>query len=275
MKNNQELLNELNKDIKDLEYKVENRRKYNLKIFPKAFFIGSMICIDKLIPFATSAVIGIGVFHSFNQRPFQIEKIKEYASVEQLITSNGYEQKVISYDTKYEENSIVYTTKWNKNEYDLYERVQTTYKFNKNFDIDTVLNMSLEEIKDCLEVLNIEKIQKSYLSEDDLMYDDTMVIVKEVIESDEYSRVRNETNSENILQTSLYILVALSLGLAIRCIKHVVIKRDLVDNLYYMHAKYKFITPYDIKTLKEILELKKENLKLFEESGEKYESKHL
>ena len=275
MINRYKLIRKLNKEIKDLEYKIENRGKYNISIFPKALMIKSGIYLEKTLPYFLSAGICMGMFHYFDKKPFKLEKIKESASIQHLITSTGYEKKNISYEKDYSDNKIIYTTGWHKNEYGLYERTQITYNLSDIRSVDDILNMTQEELSEFFSITNIEKIQKRVLDNDDSLYSEDMLIIKEVITDDEYAYVRNETSSENLFQTALYTLFVLGLGLFITKIKHVIIKKDISNKFYYMEVKYKFITKHDLKILNQRLKVKKQNLKLLEDLGEENAKKYV
>lgn len=268
MLNNKKLMNKLNKEIQELQYKIENTSKYNLKIFPKAIAIKGLINLERISPFILSSIICLGIYHINGKKPFKKEKIIEYANIQHTITSTGYESDFISYDTKYKDNSIIYTTGWYKNEYDLFERIETTYEIS-DIDLDDIyglLNLPPEDINNILSVANIEKIQKSNLSKDDEIYQEDMIIIKDTIKDNNYSNVRDETFTEGLFQFLSYLLMSASFGVGLRKVKFMLLKENFTHRLNYLEVKYKIVTPYDIEILKNHLALKIKNLKLLEES---------
>lgn len=147
----------------------------------------------------------------------------------------------------------------------MYERNVTTYRFDINEireKYNTILSLSKKELDELFEITNIKKIQKNKLNDEDIKYENEYIIVKQVIDEEKYYRVRNETDFENFLETIAFFLFAFVEGLILENLSGVIFKKSLSTRLGYIELKNRPISEKEIESLKNILNLKKENLTL-------------
>ena len=72
MKNNNELVEKLTKDVNTLENKIENRKLYNVRNFAIKALLKSGIALDYALPFILAAIIFANSQASKGNTPFHI-----------------------------------------------------------------------------------------------------------------------------------------------------------------------------------------------------------
>lgn len=276
MLSKQQLLSNLKKDIKSLEFKVEHRLFFNIINVIAIVLIKLGISIDYAIPFILSTILIFNIHSKQNHTPFAIDQVTEKAKIELFDTSSGIHIENRSFDYNYDNRSFEHSTAWYVNEYGLYERTVTTYQINDSIDlnnIDSIFKMTKEQIEKSFTILNIEKIQKNKLTEEDKIYVEDMLIVINHIEDEEKFIVREETSGENLITTILTIILSLFWGNNFRLAGKIFVKTYVRDKLNAQEANFRPLTKEEFEKLKKILELKKENLSLLEPT-EQYETNH-
>lgn len=265
MTDREKLIKTLRKEIKTLEKQIKNIEFHNSKIVLKTNFIKTRLVLNRISPFVLAGVISFGAVSGLGFNPFSNEKVKEKSKIEYSSTSTGLNKKSTSYDREYN-NSFYHTTGWELNKNGLYERTVTYYELDTSIDlsdIDNILSMSKEEIEDKLNVINIEKIQKSSLSVDDEIYNEDMVVVTKSVEDEENYVFHDETFFENLIDVGFYLIGVIAFGLSIRIINKKVLKIDEKLN----EKNCLSVEEFDIDTLLGILEMKKHNLEMLEEDS--------
>ena len=89
-----------------------------------------------------------------------------------------------------------------------------------------------------------------------------MIIVKTISESSNMINSRYETFSEMVPEILIYLLTTVISGMCIGRIRKILIKDKIEDNSIVMMQKYLIINENDISKIKEILEIRKENVDL-------------
>lgn len=274
MLNKRQLLSNLKKDIKALEFKVEHKLFFN---FINVIAIGLIklgIAIDYAIPFILSIILIFNMHSKQGQTAFAIDQVTEKAKIETFDTSTGIHMENRSFDYDYDNRSFEHSTAWYVNEYGLYERTVTTYQINDSIDLnnlDSIFKMTKEQVEKSFTILNIEKIKKNKLTEEDKIYDEDMLIIINYIEDEENFIVREETSGENLSTTIWTIFLSLCWGNNFRIIGKIFVKTYVRDKLKAQEANFRPLTKEEFEKLKKILELKKENLSLLEPT-EQYET---
>lgn len=270
MKNRNELVNKLSKDVKKLENKIEHRKIYNIHNFVVKSLLKSGIAIDYALPFILASIV---IAHSYSAKgnaPFHIDEITEKASIETIDTSSGIHLENVSYDFSYDDELIEYSTGWVTNDKGLYERTVTSYRISDEINLsetDKILSMSKEEIENMLVVTNIQTICKNTLTPEDKIYDADALIVINHSESEDETITRQETSSENIWNSIWFIIMALCWGNNVRNIEKLFVKTYIRDRLREYEPLFRQINKEELETMKRILEVKKQNLAMIDETS--------
>lgn len=270
MKNRNELVNKLSKDVKKLENKIEHRKIYNIRNFVVKSLLKSGIAIDYALPFILASIV---IAHSYSAKgnaPFHIDEITEKASIETIDTSSGIHLENVSYDFSYDDELIEYLTGWVTNDKGLYERTVTSYRISDEINLsetDKILSMSKEEIENMLVVTNVQTICKNTLTPEDKIYDADALIVINHSESENETITRQETSSENIWNSIWFIIMALCWGNNVRNIEKLFVKTYIRDRLREYEPLFRQINKEELETMKRILEVKKQNLAMIDETS--------
>lgn len=267
MNSRNELVNKLSGDVKRLENKIEHRTLYNIRNMVVKALLKSGIAIDYALPFILASIV---IAHSYSAKgdaPFHIDEITEKASIETIDTSSGIHLEHLSYDFSYNDELIEYSTGWITNDKGLYERTVTSYRISDEIDLsetDKILSMSKEEIENILIVTNIQTIRKNTLTPEDKIYDSDALIVVNHSESEDEAITREETSSENIWHSILFIIMALS---NTRLIEKLFVKTYIRDRLREYEPLFRQINKEELEIMKKILEVKKQNLAMIDETS--------
>lgn len=269
MNSRDKLVNKLCIDVKKLENKIEHRKLYNIRNVVLKSFLKSGIALDYAFPFIIASIVIALSYQSKDKSPFRIDEITQKASVETIDTSSGIHLENISYDFDYNNKLIEYSTGWIINDKGLYERTVTSYRLSDKLDLsktDEILSMSKEEIEKILVVTNVQKICKNILTLEDEIYNSNALIIVNHKKSDNEIIIRKETSEENLLQGVLYIIESLIWGNSFRLIEKVFVKTYLRDKLVEYETSLRLISKEELEEMKKILELKKQNLTMINET---------
>lgn len=270
MNSRNELVNKLSGDVKRLENKIDHRTLYNIRNMVVKALLKSGIAIDYALPFILASIV---IAHSYSAKgdaPFHIDEITEKASIETIDTSSGVHLENVSYDFSYNDELIEYSTGWIINDNGLYERTVTSYRISNEIDLsetEKILAMSKEEIENILVVTNIQTIRKNTLTPEDKIYDSDALIVVNHSESDDETITRQETTSENVWHSILFIIMALSWGNNTRLIAKLFVKTYIRDRLREYEPLFRQINKEELEIMKKILEVKKQNLAMIDETS--------
>lgn len=271
MLNKEKLLKNLEKDINNLENRINHRILYNFRNAIITFFIKSGIIIDKVLPFILSSIILFYGNKTKGKTPFICDKIKENATLITTVTSNNDDIKPKIEYTSYPYNkSIEYSTKWELNDNGFYERTITQYELNSfvnTLTIDEILEMTKDEIEKMFYILDIKTIQKKQLDKEDQIYKENLVIVNVYDTDTNHYRYRNETFKENAISTLMYLILSLLLGFSLKKVDKIIFKDYFIDRFNLLLINYKNIEKTEIDELRKIIKLKKENLLLLKEDN--------
>lgn len=267
MNESEKYIDHLTKELNDLEQKITNKDSYNKRNKKIKKRLKTGLTITFLLPAIVSSFLAYYGFKKINKTPFKIDKIQSYAKIITTTTNTQKHNEKIVYDeTLNYSNTYEYSTAWKLNENNLYEREVYVYRINEdveNFDLEEILKMSYGEIKSFFILENKQKIQKLYLEEEDNFYDEDMFIVTEIKKDVENFKIKNESNTRNIMDSIIYIC-ALIIIFRINSKK---IKKSKIFNKIIKNneEKYKEIVIDNEEELKEIIKIRKENMELFEE----------
>ena len=276
----EELLELLEKDVKDTEDYIKSKENISLKNYLASLLVKSGIGVKYALPFLVGALISIYINYNYLNNTIGIDKRKATSSNMITMTSTGEELFKKSYDISYKDNTIKHTTGWSIDDKGLYTRIETTYDFEveENYmDINTIRTMSKEDIDNMFDVSNVEVIKKSVLTEEDKLYSKDMLIFNySYVDSNDYI-YKDETLSENFYNFLNVIFFAVMFDGLFRIVMIKTLDNKLTQKLEDLKVKYKVLSSEEYSELLRILNLKKENLKLVSDEvkvkklGEKHE----
>ena len=261
----EQLIEKLTKDVEQLEKQITNREKYNAYNKIKRALIKSGIAVDFALPFILATVIISQALIIKNGSIFKKSSVTKKANVETIDMSDGTHIERFSYDFSYDRELLKYSTGWIINDKGLYQRTITSYKISKEIDLtdtDKIFSMNKEELDKILEITNIKTIQKSYLTNDDSLYnEDTLIVINHgtiEIPSDTMS-YNTEENAFALLQ---FVFLSLFTGIGASGIKKILGKTYISDKLKTYEVLYRPIEADELLEIKAALEIKKQNLVL-------------
>ena len=279
MLNKSDLIKKLEKDIKETENKIEYKNLYNVRNFIIRGLLKTGIAVDYALPYILSGIIIFNVLEAKNKTPFIVDQIPVKASVETMITSTGIESTVTSFDYKYDIKALQYSSGWKENESGIYERTITDYDIGLFTDLSNkqeIFSQTKSELDNKYNIENCVTVKKGMLDEEDLLYKDEMIIIKESYIDNENVKIKTETLVDNILSTSASVIGCYLIGIMYNDINKLYLKKSLKNTLNNIQSKYKKITLGDLNNLKRILELNKENLELLtNNNSNKFDSENI
>jgi len=268
VKDRTELVTSLTEDINILEKSVKEYKFYNTRnsIVQKLLKIG--IKLDYAFPYIVSLFL---IYNDWDNHPFVINVINDYANVKTIDTSSGIHLKYSSYDYEYDINKIEYSTGWELNDNGLFERVVTSYRNDDDFTDNEIILMNKSNLDELLTIIDIKTIEKNNLSIDDNIYMDDAVIITCSFVSDEEYVSRKETLSENFSNTFAYLLLSFIEGILLDFIYKVILqKKRLRYKLKDLKKDFPIFDNDDqIEELKIVVEVKKQNLSLIRDDEDK------
>lgn len=279
MLNKSDLIKKLEKDIKETENKIEYRNLYNVRNFIIRGLLKTGIAVDYSLPYILSGIIIFNALESKNKTPFIVDQIPVKASVETMITSTGIESTITSFDYKYDIKALQHSSGWKENESGIYERTITDYDIGLFTDLSNkqeIFSQTKAELDNKYNIENCVTVKKAILSDNDLLYKDEMIIIKESYIDNENVKIKTETLVDNILSTSASVIGCYGIGIMYNDISKLYLKKSLKNTLNNIQSKYKKITLDDLNNLKRILELNKENLELLtNNNSNKFDSENI
>ncbi len=265
MINKRQILDKLHTDIDLIEDKINNADNHNVKNAIIRKFIKTGIAIDYAMPYILAGFIMFYAGRHVGRTPFLIDTFEENEQIEVLDTSNGiHNVRIVDFDNPI--SHIEHSTPWKLNEYGLYERSLTNYMlYNEGniLDENTVLKMSKEEMDSMFIITDTEIITKPILDEDDEIYNEEVIIVKNYVSVPD-TKIVDESFEFNFLTTCLYLIMIFFLGNGIKSFKKVVFQDYIKDKLETLSVHYRVIDEKEIRRLEKVLAIKKENLSLIE-----------
>ncbi len=271
MENSDKLFKKFSKDVKRLQNQIEHVRLYNIRNYVMKALIKSGIVVDYALPFIIATIMIANFQISTGNAPFRVDKVNKKAKIETIDTSSGFHIENISYDYYYDDEILEHSTGWIINDNGLYERTVTSYRLNDQIDlsnIEKVLSMSKEEIEKILIVTNIKTIRQSSLNPEDYIYDSEALVIINHADSENDFITRNETPTENVINSLLFIIESLFFGSSFRVIEQRFVKIYIRDRLKECEPIFKLINNEELENMKKILEIKKQNLSMIDASVE-------
>lgn len=261
-----QLVKKMQSDIAKLEEVTSNRKLYNKKTKIKSKLLKTGILINYSLPFLISAAISSPKAFNKNESIFTLDNIKETKKVEFLVTSTGEEQEISSYTSDNVSNNkeLYHVTGWEENDFGLFEQTTTTYRFDKEQELEKVednLLLTKEELDKKFIITDIKTVQKQKISQEESKNTEDMVVIKgeKILEND--FKVRQETLGENTSSIIILLLEILILG----GINKLLLNKEIKKNIAELKSKLNRLTYFsekDIFELKKILKIKKENLSM-------------
>lgn len=262
MQSKRVFLNNLKEEIELLQLRINNHKKYIAKLRIKRVFYNCCIYLDRILPFFIAGVICVNLNCFRKNSPFRIDEIKDYGSIEELHDSNGHIETTKSYDIDYTSKVFEYCTGWYVNEQGLYEKVTTYYRYNeiKGLDVNDILQMTPEKISQLFTIIDINRVQKSSLDNEERQEQAAIRISVPV--TNENFITREETFWENSLVFLGYLCCEIFLGTGFFIIEKKAFRNIIQQFLKEKIVRCQVMNTTDIAKLKEVLEIKIKNYHL-------------
>lgn len=261
-----DIYNNINNEVKALDQKVNHVKMYNCKVFLKRTGIKAISIVHHVTPFVMASLL-ISTLNITGRKPFERKTVEEHAIVSTIDTSSGYHHESSTFDYDYDYRSLEYTTGWEEKD-GYYNRTIYEYEISNKIDlndIDSILAMSQEDLKNSLVLINVKTITKPNLSEEDELFYEPAVVVNSFHESEDRTYTRDETDWEVIKYSILYILLISAVGSGLVGLEHLFTKKKIEQKLGELKVRYKRISSSELEDLRKLLEVKKANLDLLNE----------
>lgn len=266
----EELIKNLKDDINNIEDKINNPDLYNHRTNSIRKLIDIGLLIDYALPFILAGICIFCASCLYGNPPFSKDKVIVKANVQTIDTSIGIYNKKISFDYKYDDEiTFQHSTGWEKNDYGIYERIVTSYKIDNSINInnkDEYLCLTKQQVENCFAIENIEKIQKNILGPEDSLYDNDMLYITSFKKDRNIVGIRKENSNEVKLANSIYLILTYFLGQKFKPLTDFLVGRHIKYKLGEMKKKYRKVSDLQLEELKNILEIKKANFALLEDS---------
>ena len=262
-------VDKLHKDIDSLNEKINPGKMELVKRCIIKTVLNLGIAVEYSLPVILSLMLLFSVREKDGKVPFKIDKVVDKVSSKVIDTSSGIHIEFTSDSKKYKTNTIEYSTGWELNNLGLYERHSTTFLVDDSIDLintSKIFSMDEDELKSRFRVENIRTITKAHLDDLDNIYNEETIVIttsKGFLEE----IIRDETKQENILDSLIYIFSSFCLGGMIDALFMKLIGNKI--NLKIKSYK-KSLGPFseeEINYMLQMLEIKEENLKLFDDSN--------
>ena len=274
MKNNN-YADKVSKDIKLLESRVNPTTLDKVKKHVATTLLRLGIGVEYALPLIMSFVVIFSILEKRGDAPFRIDRVVDTVHTKEIDTTDGTHLEFNSIDSYEDDENIEYSSAWKINEHGMYERKSIIFSMDKDLDLsDTnkILNMSEEELKNSFQIIDIKKVSKSSLDDLDNIYNtDTVVITKTGDSIGD--TIRDETTAENITTSVIYIMGSLLTGIFSGAIFFKLIGDKLKRKAYGCIRSYGPFADSEIAYMKNLLEIKKENLALLTDTYEEDSSK--
>lgn len=259
------IVREFTKDVNDLQFKIEHRKLYNTRTFLIRFLIKSGMALNRSFPFILSSALVLNSNSYKENKVFQRDVVSKPGYIQSIDMSNGsHEENACANNGR---NMVEYSTGWSINNQGLYERTVVSFNVNKKINLknlDDILKMTEEELKELLTVSNVKTITQRELSEEDKMYDEDTVIVTQYVKSKDVEVLRQETSKENFEHSMACICSTCLFAVWFIKIKKFLIKTVIEDKLEDSLTMHRYIYEIELEDLENILETKKDNLSLLQ-----------
>ena len=264
------LLELLKSDIVRTEKKIKENEHPKLKNVVLSAMIKCGIAIKYCVPFIVSSIMVFYFMRGLTDKTIFIDKVKDKAYMEYMITSTGIEKEKISYDMSYSDSdnySVSYNIGWYLNDNNEYERKEIIYDYyldDTMFDINKISQLSKEFLDETLSIRDVKTYTAPSITLNDEIYSDDMVIFKKYGINEDVIRVRNETIPENLSDIVFALIAIYFVGKLVE-ITFTYCNAEYIDRkLNELDVKYRILTKEELIELKKILVLKKKNLDLLE-----------
>lgn len=273
----EELLKSYYDDYYNLKNKIDNNNKLSFKRIIVTSLIKSGIAIKYSLPYMMSLCILCSFNKIYNDKTLFKDNIKIFSNNIHTITSTGIEDTKKSYDINYSDNKLVYTTKWELDNNYYYKRVETIYDYEINslcFNSTMFNIINKDFLDDNYKKKDIITYRKKELDINDQIYNNDMFIATcSNIDYDDYI-IHKETTLENISNCLWIYISTVILGYNSTNIMDLLYGRKLMRKLNELLYKYKKLSKDELIELKQILELKKNNIELLDNKVKKIGEYH-
>lgn len=255
----EDVLKQMQDSTKKIEKKVAacdyyKKHKAVLENVKKLTYCGELI-----LPYILSFFLGEMSLEKIGHSVFSLDKVKYYENVQETICSNGEENIKSSTEETFDE-SFYTSTAWIQDEFGNYTREEVYYNLEvlKEYDLNELLAMSNDELKSLFPIINRKMYIKNSLSEDDLKYDDNMIIISKCYREYNESLDTTQTVSDNIFDIFICFVVTLIWGLGI---SKIVVRHNVSSKIGAFIEEIKTI---NLDEYRKLLRIRQDNLSLLE-----------
>jgi hypothetical protein len=267
----EDIFEKIEKEVKDLDEKVNNFKMYNAKAFLRRSGLRTCLVIRKTLPFFVASFIAINLPFFKSNMPFIRETRTKGANIAIMDSSNGFHEEYTSFSNDYDYKEIHYSSAWNLDEYGLYTRTVQVFKFDDSFineySQEELFNMPVEEISKLLILDTTKKVTKTKLTNEDFIYKEPAIVIFNNTVSSTLTVEEKESVLEDIFNTLFYFILGAVGGLGLDFTANIIFKRKLQNKLKDLIVQNRSITPQELDSLRQKLQLHQENLELLQEES--------
>lgn len=262
MMDREDILKIMEKRVKEVEKKVNfvNVDAKKIELMRKIIYF-----LECVVPYLLSSLINAKVLSYFNHSAFALDVIKYYENVQETLYSNGLNTKKSSTTDNFSQE-ICTSTAWVKDELGNFTREEVYYSTEaiNEYDVDELLSMSVDELQEVFPIINKKKYVKNFLDEDDLKYNENLVILTKTYREFNSDFDHIQTYGENIFDLDLYLILVIISGLAI---SKLLVRHRISDKIKLSLEQIKQIN--NIEDYELLLKIRQENLNLLTAGNEK------
>jgi len=256
----QKYMKDLEKSIKELEYKINNVDKENLKINTlKRFKIWLKFC-QLIAPYVAVLGLSFGAFSFFHLTPFYTDDKKKKLETKNTIDSLGnikYEEQYYEYEDN--TNIISYYGKWEHDIDNQYSREIKVYKLGKISEtkiLEIIEGNKIKKVETFLGEPTINRVEtRNNLSKEELELNPYLEAVIYNVDKNDFIIVKEEI-SDNFGFTFMWLLINVFLIFFISQVREDMSRFNYKESIVKIEKE---TIPIDVNSLKKILELKKDN----------------
>lgn len=263
MANGEDIYKIVEDGVKEVQSKIDIYDKHEKH--GKKLIRSKKVCyyLESFLPYFIASFLGTGVLHVYDRSIFTLDNVKYYENVQEAEYSNGISYTNSSQFESFSE-SFYTSTPWGVLENGNYERTETYYSLDalKNYEVSQLLSMSDEEIKNLFPMVNSKRYVKNVLDEEDLKYDEDLVVVVTVSREYDERFDRMQTIPENIFDIFIASLITIISGITI---SKVLIKHHFSDR---MNVNLDELKKINIEEYQNLLKIRQDNLDLLKDDSQ-------
>lgn len=261
-KQKNKFLNDLQKEINDIDYKINHIDNINRKNALKKEFKKFLFYLKISLPYLYTGIFTFSIFSLFGKTPFILDNQKQFLERKTQIDNDGNKEITEQFE-KYNYSyklTIFYYSKWKLQESGSYIREEKVYNLNLYDEkiINNILNNNLENLS--MDVFNnpdySNVTSKMHLTDDELDKND---YIKAIFYDEDKNTfiLSKESDVTNFNSTILWIFITLLLEYIPMSIDKKILNDEKDYYIREIENKYPYVKRDE---LVKILEIKKDNI---------------